>query len=200
MDGRRAAGVVQWSLRKNEGTGGPFEVPSFLSKVPSEGPFGLANDGWTMAGLVAGLGQAAVRHVGAGIAVRAAHHASVRAEVERLSRPLAPGEALQGEGAAAVQPDLVLVPAAELVAAVVIDASALGYAMPVPRSKKKDRRAAAARVPPATLARRREGAVEPLSYESRALETQAVADALESAREAASEAPAPESSAPTAVA
>jgi len=98
-----------------------------------------------------------------------------------------------------VQPDLVLVPAAELVAAVVIDASALGYAMPVPRSKKKDRRAAAARVPPATLARRREGAVEPLSYESRALETQAVADALESAREAASEAPAPESSAPTAV-
>ena len=98
-----------------------------------------------------------------------------------------------------MQPDLVLVPAAELVAAVVIDASALGYAMPVPRSKKKDRRVAAARVPPATLARRREGAVEPLSYESRALETQAVADALESAREAASEAPAPESSAPTAV-
>ena len=41
--------------------------------------------------------------------------------------------------------------------------------------------------------------MEPLSYESRALETQAVADALESAREAASEAPATESSAPTAV-
>ena len=49
-----------------------------------------------MTGLVAGLVQAAARHVGAGIAARAAHHA----------RPLAPGDALDGEGAAAVQPDL----------------------------------------------------------------------------------------------
>ena len=61
---------------------------------------------YRMAGLVAGLAQAAARHVGAGIAVRAAHHESVRAEVERRMRPLPAGE---GEGAAAVQLDLVLV-------------------------------------------------------------------------------------------
>ena len=64
---------------------------------------------YRMAGLVAGLAQAAARHVGAGIAVREAHHESVRAELERRMRPLAPGEALDGEGAAAVQLDLVLV-------------------------------------------------------------------------------------------
>ena len=156
MDGRRARRSGPFA--KTKGPGVPSRSLRFPSKVPSEGPFGLANDGWTMAGLVAGLGQLSGGSARRSfcIAVRAAHHASVRAEVERLSRPLAPGEALQGEGAAAVQPDLVLVPAAELVAAVVIDASALGYAMPVPRSKKKDRRAAAARVPPATLVRRRE--------------------------------------------
>ena len=71
-----------------------------------------------MAGLVAGPVQAAARHVGAGIAVREAHHESVRAELERRMRPLPAGEALDGEGAAAVQSDLVLVPAAELVEAV----------------------------------------------------------------------------------
>ena len=71
-----------------------------------------------MAGLVAGPVQAAARHVGVGTAVRAAHDESVRAELERRMRPLPAGEALDGEGAAAVQSDLVLVPAAELAAAV----------------------------------------------------------------------------------
>ena len=91
-----------------------------------------------MAGLVAGLVQAAARHVGAGIAVREAHHESVRAELERRMRPLAPGEALDGEGAAAVQPDLVLVPAAELAEAVSVDAIALGYAVPQKRARTTD--------------------------------------------------------------
>ena len=76
---------------------------------------GRALVGRTMAGLVAGLVQAAARHVGAGIAARAAYHASVRVEAERLARPLAPGN---GKGAAAAQAELVLVPAAELVEAV----------------------------------------------------------------------------------
>ena len=152
-----------------------------------------------MAGLVAGLVQAAARHVGAGITVWEAHHESVRAELERRMRPLAPGEALDGEGAAAVQPDLVLVLATELVEAVSIDATALGYAVPEKRSKKKERRAAAARLRRATLARRREEAQGPLSYESRALETQAVAEALVSAREAEAEAPPLDDFAPKAV-
>ena len=117
-----------------------------------------------MAGLAAGLVRAVARHVGAGVAVRAAYHASVRAEAERLARPLAPGD---GKGAAAVQAKLVLVPAAELVEAVSLDARALGYAMPEKRARKTDRRAAAAQVPQvpqATLARRREEAEGPPSY------------------------------------
>jgi hypothetical protein len=48
-------------------------------------------------------------------------------ETERLARPLAPGD---GEGAAAAQAKLLLVPAAELVEAVSLDARALSYAMP----------------------------------------------------------------------
>ena len=100
-------------------------------------PFGSSARGRTMEGLVAGLVQAAARHVGAGIAARAAYHASVRVEAERLARPLAPGD---GKGAAAAQPDLVLGPAAELVEAVSLDARALSYAMPEKRAKKKDRR------------------------------------------------------------
>ena len=91
-----------------------------------------------MAGLVAGPVQAAARHVGAGTAVRAAHDESVRAELERRMRPLAPGEALDDEGAAAVQPDLVLVPAAELAEAVSVDARALGYAVPEKRARQTD--------------------------------------------------------------
>ena len=155
-----------------------------------------------MAGLVAGPVQAAARHVGAGTAVRAAHDESVRAELERRMRPLPAGEALDGEGAAAVQPDLVLVPAAELVEAVSLDARALGYAMPEKRARKTDRRAAAAQVPQvprATLARRREEAEGPPSYESRAMERQAVAEALEAARDAEAEVPALENYAPKAV-
>ena len=155
-----------------------------------------------MAGLAAGLVRAVARHVGAGVAVRAAYHASVRAEAERLARPLAPGEVLDGKGAAAAQPELVLVPAAELVEAVSLDARALGYAMPEKRARKTDRRAAAAQVPQvprATLARRREEAEGPPSYESRAMERQAVAEALEAAREAEAEVPALENYAPKAV-
>lgn len=154
-----------------------------------------------MAGLVAGLAQAVAQHVGAGIAVRAAHHESVRAEVERRMRPLAPGEALDGEGAAAAQPDLVLVPAAELVEAVSVDRLALGYALPEKRAKEKERRAAGSSsgAAGATLARRREEAEGPPSYERRALETQAVAEALVSAHEAGAEAPTPENFAPKAV-
>jgi hypothetical protein len=124
------------------------------------------------------------------VAARAAYHASVRAEAERLAGPLPAGN---GEGAAAAQLDQVLVPAAELVEAVSLDARALGYAMPVKRARKTDRRAAAAQVPQvprATLARRREEAEGPPSYESRAVERQAVAEALEAAREAEAEAPA----------
>jgi len=59
----------------------------------------------------------------------------VRAELER---PLPAGEALDGEGAAAVQPDLVLVPAAELAEAVSVDARALGYAVPEKRARQTD--------------------------------------------------------------
>jgi hypothetical protein len=152
-----------------------------------------------MAGLVAGLAQAAARHVGAGVSVRAAHHENVRAEIERRMRPL---PADDGEGVAAAQPDLVLVPASELVEAVSLDARSLGYAVPEKRAKKKERRAAAAQVPQvprATLARRREEAEGPPSYESRALATQAVAEALVSAREAEAEAPTPDHFAPKAV-
>ena len=114
-----------------------------------------------MAGLVAGLAQAAARHVGAGVSVRAAHHENVRAEIERRMRPL---PADDGEGVAAAQPDLVLVPASELVEAVSLDARSLGYAVPEKRAKKKERRAAAAQVPQvprATLERRREEAEGP---------------------------------------
>ena len=151
-----------------------------------------------MAGLAVGLARGVVRHVGAGVAVRAAYHARVRAEAERLASPLPAGD---GEGAAAAQPDQVLVPAAELVEAVSLDARALGYAMPEKRARKTERRAAAAQVPQvpqATLARRREEAEGPPSYESRAVERQAVAEALEAAREAEAEAPALENSAPKA--
>ena len=87
---------------------------------------------------LAGPVQAAARHVGAGIAVRAAHDESVRAELERRMRPLPAGEALDGEGAAAVQSDLVLVPAAELAEAVSVDARALGYAVPEKRARQTD--------------------------------------------------------------
>ena len=54
-------------------------------------------------------------------------------------------------------------------------------------------------MPPATLARRREEAEGPPSYESRAMERQAVAEALEAAREAEAEVPALENYAPKAV-
>ena len=91
-----------------------------------------------MAGLVAGPVQAAAQHVGVGTAVRAAHDESVRAELERRMRPLPAGEALDGEGAAAVQSDLVLVPAAELAEAVSVDAIALGYAVPQKRARTTD--------------------------------------------------------------
>ena len=128
------AGVVPSQKRRDRGSlRGPF--------VFIEGPFG-----GSLRACERRLddGRAGRRAGASGGSARRSWHSrscgtprsSVRAEVEWLSRPLAPGEALQGEGAAAVQPDLVLVPAAELVAAVVIDASALGYAMPVPRSKK----------------------------------------------------------------
>ena len=93
----------EWSFRKNGGTAGPSgktEGPQ-VPPVPPEGPevkkLGPSvsergtSDRNRMAGLVAGLAQAVARHVGAGIAVRAAHHESVRAEVERRMRPLPAG-------------------------------------------------------------------------------------------------------------
>ena len=68
----------------------PPEGPEVKKLGPSVSERGTS-DRNRMAGLVAGLAQAVARHVGAGIAVRAAHHESVRAEVERRMRPLPAG-------------------------------------------------------------------------------------------------------------
>ena len=126
--GRRRA-VARGPFGKHAGTAGPFGPFEGTERkklgVPAFWDERAGRTAW--AGLAPGLVQAAARHVGAGTAARAAYHASVRVETERLARPLAPGDS---EGAAAAQAKLLLVPAAELVEAVSLDARALSYAIP----------------------------------------------------------------------
>ena len=142
----------------------------------------------------------ALRHVGAGLAVRASHHARRQAERVELEAPLEGGVLRELPPAIATT---VQVPAAALVDEVSTDAAALGYAMPGKRAGKKQRRAAAEARAVANAAEGGEGgaadAVTAQSRRQRDTARQAAVHALQLARDADAAAPAPAQYAPAAV-
>ena len=144
----------------------------------------------------AAVGRVA-HHIGAGIQVRALHHERMQEEVALLERPLAPGELLRGEAAASaiVSGGGFGTCCDDLVSAVSLDPDILGYAMPVKRPNQKKRCAAAAGLSAETVATRREEALAPPSFESRATQE----SALDCACEAEADAPERLNSTPAAV-